>query len=265
MIAIRLAGGLGNQIFQLGAALLLAERSNQHDILIDSTSLCNYSTGRDYSLEQIFDLTKASCEIKNHNFTFSKLRLPKFFPLKFEWWPLVGDSNFSTVSKSRFSKARLLDGYFQWVLTQSDFSDMRRLLYPMLRENLKVDNADGCILHIRGGDFVRLGWNVVTPPAYYSKAIEHMIANGEENFFVVTDDPSYAKDILSNIKYEIVSGDIVSDFFKILSHKRKIISSSTFSFWASAFNYDQKQYVIAPGFWWPGKERLIYLDGEHRL
>ncbi|MGN5151063.1 alpha-1,2-fucosyltransferase [Aeromonas enteropelogenes] len=265
MIAIRLAGGLGNQIFQLGAALLLAERSNQHDILIDTSSLYNYTTGRDYSLDKIFDLTKTAFEIKSHDFTLSKLRLPKLFPLMFEWWPLVGDSNFSTVSKSRLSKARLLDGYFQWVLTQSDFSDMRRLLSPMLRENLRVENTNGCILHIRGGDFVKLGWDAVTPPSYYTKAVEHMVAHGEDNFWVVTDDPNYAKDILVNIKYKIISGDIVDDFFKILSHKRKIISSSTFSFWASALNHDPKQCVIAPGFWWPGKERLIYIDGEHRL
>lgn len=46
MISIRLAGGLGNQIFMLGAALLLAEKNNAKKIICDISYLGKYETKR---------------------------------------------------------------------------------------------------------------------------------------------------------------------------------------------------------------------------
>ena len=55
MLYVRLAGGLGNQIFQLAAALRLRE-SKSEKIILYTESLSKYSALRDFELANFFDL-----------------------------------------------------------------------------------------------------------------------------------------------------------------------------------------------------------------
>ena len=50
MIIIRLSGGLGNQIFQFGAGLLLAKKSGIVKIILDDSALGKYKIKRNNNL-----------------------------------------------------------------------------------------------------------------------------------------------------------------------------------------------------------------------
>ena len=55
MILIRLAGGLGNQIFQMGAGLLLAQKIGMRKLVMDDSSLGHYDVKRENELLYFFD------------------------------------------------------------------------------------------------------------------------------------------------------------------------------------------------------------------
>jgi len=267
MILIRLAGGLGNQIFQLVAGLLFAKKNNVKKIIFDDSALDNYDAVRINELLNFFEFSKLDFEVKFDNIFITKLRIPKLLPFKFSYYPFVSDKNFQIALKKQNKYFMLLDGYFQECLTQSNFDDGVLLLKKLLISN-KIERKDGCVIHIRGGDFVKIGWNSVTPKEYYIKAIEKMQSKyNQDKFYIVTDDKEYSQTILNkmDIDYEFIGNDMYEDFQLIGSFKYRILSSSTFCLWASALGDNYESIVIAPKYWIPEHERKIYLPNEIRI
>lgn len=93
MILVRLVGGLGNQIFQLSAALLLAKRLGLEKILIDISGLNKYEIKHKNELVYFFDFKNIEVQyIRNKILDF---RIPKIFPLKFPFYPFINDKIFN--------------------------------------------------------------------------------------------------------------------------------------------------------------------------
>lgn len=264
MILIRLAGGLGNQIFQFGAGLLFAQKNRIKRIVFDDGSLEKYEAKRKNELLNFFDFSKLDFEIEFKSLSFVKFRVPKVLPLNISAFPFVSDKNFQTILNSPNKTFMFLDGYFQQCLTQNDFDKEVALLQNILIPN-KINNKDACVIHIRGGDFVKLGWSSVAPKEYYIKAVQEMQCKfNQDKFYIVTDDREYSKTILNNLDmdFEFIGNSMYEDFKLIGSFKYRILSSSTFAFWASALADNSESIVIAPRSWYPHKKREIILPGE---
>lgn len=268
MIIIRLAGGLGNQIFQLGAGLILAQKSGIMNISIDDSFLSTYESKTNNELIKFFDIFNNN----NYNIEFKKsqitrYRIPKIFPFRINNYPFVSDRNFQYLTNNPNKRFMYLDGYFQSCLTQQDF-EYEITVFKKFIKNQKIINQDSCIIHIRGGDFIKLGWNIVTPKEYYIKAIKIMQKQyRQDKFYIVTDDKDYSKTIFKelNINYEFIGSNMYEDFYLIGSYKYRILSSSTFAFWASALGNNTDSVVIAPSYWTPNNYREIFLPNEIRL
>lgn len=266
MIFLRLGGGLGNQIFQLGAAMLLANYSRTDHLVIDDSFLSNYKSKRSNDLLELFDFNRAKVKIEFSRVGIAKYRLPKVLPLKLNFWPFISDRNFQFSLRSTTDRNRYLDGYFQECITQKNFDDIRTLLAKIFISRQEISDPSICAIHIRGGDFLKLGWNTVASPFYYHKAIRFMLSHHKiRHFLVVTDDIDYATQIMSseNVNYEAYSSDTISDFNIISSAQRKIISNSTFSLWASSIREMDDSAVISPRYLRPGVVRPFRLPGEH--
>jgi len=264
---IRLAGGLGNQIFQLGAGLLLAQKSGIKKILLDDSSLSNYDAKRENELLKFFDFSKLNIDVEFKNSSIVQLRLPKLLSLNITKFPLISDKNFQTSINNPNKFFMLLDGYFQECIAQDDFDQEIQLLQNILINN-KIEKKDGCVIHIRGGDFVKLGWNSVTPKEYYINAMQKMTKEYHiEKFHIVTDDKEYSKTILDelDIEYKFIGNSMYEDFMLIGNFKYRVLSSSTFCLWASALGDNYESIVIAPKYWIPEHERKIYLPNEIRI
>lgn len=267
MIIIRLAGGLGNQIFQLIAGLYLAEEGNIKKILLDDSALGSYDAKRKSELQKFFAFDKLDIDINFRNLKITKFRIPKILPLSFPKYPFISDKNFQKIYKNPNKMFLFLDGYFQECLIQDDFNQEIMILKEILNYQLQL-NIDGCIIHIRGGDFVKLGWDIITPKEYYIKAIETMQNKYKQNkFYIVTDDINYSKTILDelDITYEFIGNSMYEDFKLIGSFNHRILSASTFALWASALGINENSIVIAPKYWTPNHERKIFLPNEIRV
>ncbi len=117
-----------------------------------------------------------------------------------------------------------------------------------LMAEIKSENSVG--VHIRRGDFVKLGWDQGID--FYLHGIDEF--NKKYNncrFFVFTDDKAWAKEKLGHIE-ELRVVEINSDlpdldeFFLLRSCKHQLISESTFGWWAAYLNDNKDKTVIVP-------------------
>lgn len=267
-IIVRLAGGLGNQIFQFGAALLLSSKAPYRMIILDDYALSSYKVNRNFYLSRVMDFSKNDVQIILQRRLLNRLRIPKLCGFKFSFTPFVSDINFQYIIDKKRSQNRLLDGYFQ-NLRQKDFENTVTLLKPLLYDKLidaKGQDSTVCVVHVRGGDFVELGLDEVAPAKYYMDAMSIMRDRYEvKNFLVVTDDKSYAENLIppTGFNIEVISNNIDEDFWTIASYSKRILSSSTFALWASALGRnDADGVVIAPDDLIPGVKRTFLLQNE---
>lgn len=264
MLTLRLAGGLGNQIFQIGAALLLATETSDKFLVVDDSALDSYEAKRDNWLPTFFDLSKLSCNIAFSKVFISGLRLPKLLPLKTPLLSLVSDSNFQDVLRAKSSRIYHLDGYFQSCLTQLTFDRILSILKNLYKLQMIESDPSLCVVHIRGSDFQ--GSSFELSQSYYEQTVKAMIdIYGVERFLVVTDDPQYSYEIINplDVLYRISSGSVVPDFCTIASAGKKIISNSTFALWASALGASCNPVIISPESWHKKCSRSYRLNGEY--
>jgi len=252
-IVVRLAGGLGNQFFQFGAALRMLHDNNYKCIILDKSALSNYKVNRSLELEKFIDFEKCIVPVYIESKFLCKFRIPRFASFNFLQNPFVGDRNYKCALNAPASSSRVLDGYFQTQLEQNDFDIMSSEINKLLVKGnctQGLDNRKICVIHIRGKDFVSLGLNYATSDEYYSESMDFMSENlNVKDFVVVTDDVSYAKNLLKKTKYKVKvqSGEMLKDFITICQYSNRILSSSTFALWASTIGNNRvNSLVITP-------------------
>lgn len=262
MMILRLAGGLGNQITQFGAALLLSKKVGCKTIIIDDGGLSSYQEKHVNQLANYFDFTKLDIRIIFKRLLITKTRLPRLLPLNIVNYPLISDKNFQTALKS-MNKYLWLDDYFGSCLRQQDMDKEVEILRTIF-VNKHPTKKNGCVIHIRGGDYLDFGGGEVASPVFYKKAINKMQKDyGVDRFYVVTNDKEYAGNILQDVKFSFVGGSMSEDFYLIGQFKFRILSSSSFASWASALGVnDNDGAVIIPVEWMPGIKRISKIPNE---
>ena len=272
MIYIRLAGGLGNQLYQLAAAVLIGKYSNQTVVaLTDGLSLYDQHRKPD-ALRLISSARIVTDSIKSTNCILKWLVIRARLG---RWLPIIGINDRSALHYEQLayvSNARVMDGYFQRGWTAEKFIDVitEFNVEPNSGEMLERISLDECVVHIRGGDFLLHPIHQVVDGNYYVAAIHLAKKNGWLKYAVLSDDPKYTDTLLEFIKKEIsdlvirvipTSIEATEDFLTLRNARARIIGNSTFAWWASAL--DKNQAVT----WSPSKflvnlDRDFFLDWE---
>ncbi|CAM8359055.1 alpha-1,2-fucosyltransferase [Candidatus Methylopumilus universalis] len=271
-IYLRLAGGLGNQIFQYTAALLIKK---ENDLIYFYTGALNsYKAGRSLELVNFFELSQTSyfniSFFANAVFKFRLAKITSFFG--------CNDLNFSSILSNKnthqLKGSFYLDGYFQdaW-----SYEHIQPLLIQ-LSADLKKDQFNNepysqydCIMHIRGSDFLANLDNSLNSVDFYIDAIKLLKSSYTiTNIYVVTDDLQYSKSMLDTIKFNFKDinfsldherKSLFDDFMILLHAKSRIIGTSTFAWWASALD-DKKSITISPKSWKLNCNRKLVLPWE---
>lgn len=115
-----------------------------------------------------------------------------------------------------------------------------------------INKTNSVAVHIRRGDFVTLGL-IVCSIRYYEMCIAKMCElEVNPTFFIFSDDIKWCK---SNLKTNATlifvdnSNSTTDDFRLMYSSKHFIISSSTYSWWASYLGKYSKKKIISPLHW----------------
>lgn len=275
MIYVRLAGGLGNQLFQLIAAILVSKQTGLKVVPI-MDALSRYAQQRSAdSLRLLSSPLMLSPEVTRPTAALCWLittgRIGR-------WLPTIGlnDGNFQDwPDLLRSSHLCVVDGYFQKGWTVTRFEEvMQKCIFPppsaAARERIK---ADECLIHIRGGDFLSHISHQVVNADYYVTAVQQAKAIGWSKFVVMTDDLEYAQllttiiaDRLPDVQFHIMppSPDPLEDIGTLQLASARIIGNSTFAWWGTAL--DKRRAIT----WSPSKflrdsERDFYLSWEQRI
>jgi hypothetical protein len=273
MIISRLAGGLGNQMFQYAAGRALADCLGT-SLSLDLSSLRSRSkpiTARDYGLDgfhtnaELFDPAKLLLRNLAHKFPSLVARMNGRHVLKesgVDYMPSFFGSSDETV----------LIGYWQ---SHKYFSNIAEKLFldfqprtSFCSENLAfakllVDNEHSVALHVRRGDYVGLPsaslFHGALSDAYYKDAIKLACKNdGDLNIFVFSDDIEWCRTHfrgIVNVEFapSPVNAQPWEDMTLMGLCRGNIIANSSYSWW-SAWLGDMRyrgrnRLVIAPKRW----------------
>ena len=105
-----------------------------------------------------------------------------------------------------------------------------------------------CPIHFRAQDGY-LRENFVLPVSYFNKCKEYVrnAVGSHIKFVVVTDNPQLSKRYFPNDI--IINNDMKTDLAILTHSKYKIISNSSFSWWAAWLGLPDSELVIAPNRW----------------
>ena len=239
--AVRINGGIGNQLFQLAALIGYCHRFDLVPIL-----------DRSYIEAGAYHHSKTSYENKLfHNIEHRSLG----------WKPFILHDH----TDVKVNTPCLLNGYFQdlrhfppkEVLSKYIFysPDIIKNVENKYGEYINADNV--ALLHIRRGDYLNNPemYMVERNTRYYIKSLKHidsMINKPNWKLLVCTNDKPWSEILLSEhspTKNIVFIRD--NDYYEmaLMSRiKHLIISNSTFSWWAAYLATDQTK-VIAPYPW----------------
>ena len=278
MIVVRLAGGLGNQMFQyaFGRALSLhLNTSLKLDLsfLVDRTPVDTH-VFREYSLD-IFGVdvevanfkendTSIFYYLSNPTITLWKIRRrilgctlyveKKDSYLDSEVFSLKGDVYFEGNWQS--------PKYFEHIdqIIKQDFSFKGELPDNFKKIADEMQKLNSICLHVRRGDYVWQPYankfNGVTGIDYFNAAVYHISQSiNDPRIYVFSDDIDWC---FENIKFDLPVTFVEhehpnrkpEEYFRLMSLcKHFVISNSTFSWWAAWLSTNQTKIVVAPKKW----------------
>jgi len=269
-VAIRLIGGLGNQMFQYAAALSVATR-HAKALKLDLSAFEAYKT-RPYQLDRlkvpqdIYTGTPLSGPVSNSlparvirklkgGYTFREgvYREPHyhFDPSVFD---LTGDEI-------------LLDGYFQSPryfmgvesLLRERFQPRVPLTEAAATWAVRIDASPSSVsLHVRRGDYLTAAAtsvHVALDRGYYDRAVSLMqdLVGAEAEFFLFSDEPDFIAEAFADLpRSHVVHSDPSApweDMFLMARCRHNIIANSSYSWWGAWLNINDSKRVIAPARW----------------
>ena len=238
MISCKLAGGLGNYMFQIGAASSLAYNNNDKTLFDFGPSV-----GQAHK-----NINKYSSNI---------LRNIKIGILTPEYaFNEAGDFTFYEIP---YTKNLILQGYFQ----SEKYLDREHIL-----ELYKIDDVteeyiktkydpyfleNSISIHVRRGDYIGRVRHPVQGMEYYNKAMKHF---SDTNFIVFSDDIEWCKENFKGDEFTFIQEDDYIDLYLMSMCQHNIIANSSFSWWGSYLNQNKDKIVIAPDNWFGTDRRL---------
>lgn len=259
-VFVRLAGGLGNQIFQMAFAVHVANRANAN-LLYSTSDLGTYESVHDYVLDGVLAMSSYATSDWYSKYVVP-LRIPRLLPLRCAYLALASDRNMASILSRRPSRIQVLDGYFQEVPLEL----LRALpLLPSFRA-LEPEMADtDLVIHVRGGDFVRLGYTDNRIDKFYAAALARV---GKHTCIrrpvIVTDDAEFVAGLPSLRGIDIRSEGTIRDFARLCFARNRIFGSSTFALSAAAIG-NTRGFNVSTGTWLKGDPRAILLENESAI
>ena len=236
MLAVELAGGLGNQLFQVAAADTIASETDRIACTVNAVSPHTVHTTANY-LTSVLSAWSSRPPLPT---PYTRVDEPSF--AKHDW-------------KARLPPGPVcLRGYFQnWRYIHPDFPSKLRLpSSPPL---------DGAFLHIRGGDYIGHPFHDVgLSRRYYQRAVQQFPQG--THLYVFTNDIGYAASFsfLRDLPHTIMDSDEVTSLAQMAACTLGgICANSSFSWWGAYLNPERT--IVMPDTWF--NENGRYIDGYY--
>ena len=276
MITIRIAGGLGNQMFQYAVARGLALKHNTtlqldlslfkesvgyiHRYELDQLTVSDYSTPSGLAAARLYILRHGTKRLAGAGMSLGAV-----------YWEKEGDPSFDP-DVLALPDGFFLNGYFQseHYFTQiastirEEFQPRDSNVLQRVRNALTDVRRAGRPLvsvHVRRSNYltVRADGSLVVP---LQKTLDKMARFDRADFLVFSDDMQWCRQNITgeNVRYSPFTSGI-EDMAAMAHCDHHIIANSSFSWWGAWLNPNPEKIVIAPANWnHPGSDG----DGGHR-
>jgi hypothetical protein len=273
LIIVKLAGGLGNQMFQYAFAKASSKRLSVEFALDLRDKTLNIHQG--YELKRVFGLEAKIATNSDLNsllgigrFTTIRRIVKSFGFEKHLTANIIKEPSFNfSQNMLRGTDNKYYDGYWQSekyfqmiVNTIKDDFTFKHPLSPINQEvAIQINKVNSVSLHVRRGDYVsnKMANAVhgVCSLDYYRDAINHIFRYVENPvFFVFSDDSAWVKNSLvldaQSVCVDHNTGkESYNDMHLMSLCKHNIIANSSFSWWSAWLNKNENKIVIAPKNW----------------
>jgi hypothetical protein len=261
MIALKLEGRLGNQLFQYAFIYLAAKRLNTTFYL--DKSIDNFIVPKYFEIQNDF-----LAPLDNNIFSINGYKNIFTIHLKRPFYKLlsaiaVGKQTMLIAAENRpddvFKQLKnncMYQGFFQSESYFHDFKDEIRDLFRIKQEHIDAFNqiysqlgtqTQKAVIHVRRSDYV--GLDISLPVSYYKNAIETIGYDNIEYIFI-SDDRAFVEEEFSYIpnKYISTHNEII-DLQFLINADFCILSNSSFSWWGAWLNVKQNKKITAPQYW----------------
>jgi hypothetical protein len=279
MIGIKLAGGLGNQMFQYALGRALSEKTGL-PLYLDIAwyyHIPSTDTQRTFDLN-CFDIKGnifRSDDVSPFSFhrikflekVMRKLSQKKLLPLKELF---VEEKPGFDERVLAFNQKKYLDGYWQSpkyfqeireiLLKEFSLTDLNEFDHKMIS---KMNDSQSVSIHIRRGDYVSNEYaksvHLVCDRNYYDLALEKIKSiDRDVKLFFFSDDPAWVKEEFGNLDIEVIEGNDDRpwvDMHLMSQCKHHIIANSSFSWWG-AWLSEREGQTIAPKIWFTNGDEM---------
>ena len=271
MITIKLAGGLGNQMFQYAFGRSLALRKDT-SLQLDTTSLQQGegTTPRAYALDTFqigVPLVAASSAQKSLVSKISGRLEQRLLPYHQRSVVIQQNHRFDPRLLS-CGRSAVLEGYWQSEKYFKDHTDEIRQDFTFKTaptgQNAKyaalMQRTTAVSVHVRRGDYVShplaSAVYVALDAHYYNRAIAQLatLTNEVLTYYVFSDDPAWVEQHLSlPTPHHLVDHngpDQAAEDLRLMSLcTHHIVANSSFSWWGAWLNAHPNKIVVAPQHW----------------
>ncbi len=240
MIYLRLAGGLGNQLYQLAAMALLSQ-FRRAPVTVFTDALQIYDSPRDPDSIKLLIANRwlivaPTSKSYIHRWLSVSARAGRALP----GLGINDKTYWQSVSATDAILPLYADGYFQHGWTHDTFARAMSAMQirPIADRAAERLLAGEIAVHIRGGDFLQLPRFQVVHAPFYIEAVRQSMALGFTRFAVITDDPPYAAEVCDTIQRQCPDANIrmlarganaLEDFDTLRSASGRVIGNSTFA------------------------------------
>ncbi len=272
MIAVKLEGRLGNQLFQYAFIYAAAKKLNTNFYL--DKSIDHFLLDQHFMIKKdkwwffdhhLFSINGFKNIFSHYSRYFFYNTVKKIFFLRSETFSSIESP---LTQRQRIKNRTIYTGYFQSELYFFDYrTDIRKVLsikeiYRKRFEGVfsSMPRAKKYVaLHIRRGDYI--AHNLALDMSYYYEAIKAVHEEG--NFYIfISDDPDFVKNEFHLIVNKYVSShEEIIDLQFLMNADVCILSASSFSWWGAWLNINSEKIVIAPKTWLGRDPGLTYPNG----
>ncbi len=247
MVVVKIADGIGNQIFRYVCGYAVAKKKNE-ELVLDIADY-NTDTYRTYELDKFRLHEHRLSKFPNRTILGKVLRRL----IRSIFYHVIYEQNEDLFGE--YKKSIYLDGYYIDLKYYDMYKEeIREQLKPGYNMSEATQNAiDYCKNHKTCGIHMRLGDLQYDSLEYFNKAIQYIIDRIPDIEFVLfSNDIKLAQNILSKlqVRFKIVdelgSFSDVDSFFLLQSCQHQILSQGTFGIWAGILNSNPDKIVCIP-------------------
>ena len=281
-LVVRIANGLGNQLFLYASSYALAKQLDRELLIDEKSGFLNEKRKIKYELSNFNITSKLSAneykfdnQIKNIK-RFLLKKIDKFLKRKnflIEEFNSKKETEFSNkYLKQRYKDIAFLEGYFQsekyFINYKNNIMQEFTFKTEIKKNNLELQkmilNTNSILVHIRQHAFTETQKKQINEKnllksdqhtreniVHNLKAIKYFKTKIDNaKFFIFSNDFKNLKNIFIGDEYYFVDQNIklepIYDFYLMTLCKHFIVSPSTFSWWAAWLSRNENKICISP-------------------